>query len=56
MARHLWNPPALHSNYGQLRQTIEHRSNQPGSITLDQATTVHKRWRQLGKLAQAGRL
>lgn len=51
-----WNAPAIHSNYGQLWQTLSQRAGQPGGIDQSQATVVHRRWKSLGKLAANGRL
>lgn len=55
MAQHAWTPPAIHSTYHQLRQTLEHRAA-AANIDASQVETVHRRWRALGKLAAAGRL
>ena len=55
-ARTPWKAPLIHSDYGQLRQTLEQRASAPGGIDAHQADVVHRRWRQIGKLAQAGRL
>lgn len=51
-----WNAPAVHTDYGQLRQTLNQQTRRPGSIDPSQAETVHRRWRTLGKLVAAGRL
>lgn len=56
MAQQQWNAPAVHTDYGQLRQTLNQQTRRPGSIDPSQAETVHRRWRTLGKLVAAGRL
>lgn len=53
---HQWIEPKIHSNYGELRQTILAKANIPGGLTQDQADQVHRFWRRIGKQAQAGRL
>lgn len=50
-----WTPPAIHSTYHELLQTLEHRAA-AANIDPNQVQTVHRRWRSLGKLAKAGRL
>lgn len=56
MARSLWKDPAVHTNYHTLRESIVSKANMPGGVDINQALTVHRRWKQFGKLVQAGRL
>lgn len=51
-----WTDPAVHANYGTLRQSILTKANRPGAISHDQADKVDRYWRRIGKLAAAGRL
>lgn len=55
MSKHAWTAPAVHTDYGQLRQTLEARAASAG-ISQDQVEVVHRRWRSLGKRAAKGRL
>lgn len=50
-----WAPPAVHSNYHELLQTLRARAT-AANIDENQVQVVHRRWRSLGKLAAAGRL
>lgn len=50
-----WTPPAVHSNYHELLQTLQARAA-AANIDESQVQVVHRRWRALGKLAAAGRL
>ena len=55
MSNKTWTPPAIHTTYHELLQTLQARAN-AANISQDQVETVHRRWRSLGKLAAAGRL
>lgn len=55
MAQHIWKPPAIHSTYHELRQSLESRAS-AANIDANQVQVVHRRWRALGKLANQGRL
>lgn len=50
-----WTPPAVHSTYHELLQTLRARAT-AANIDENQVQVVHRRWRSLGKLAAAGRL
>lgn len=54
MAQHIWKPPAIHTTYHELRQSLESRAA-AANIDANQAETVHRRWRSLGKLVAKGR-
>lgn len=51
-----FDAPAPQTSYGDLWQTIAARTGGPGAIDLNQARTVHNRWKTIGKLVTAGRL
>jgi hypothetical protein len=55
MSKSAWTPPAVHSTYHELRQTLEARAT-AANIDANQVETVHRRWRSLGKKAANGRL
>lgn len=55
MAKTAWTPPAIHTTYHELLQTLESRAA-AANIAPEQVQVVHRRWRSLGKLAAAGRL
>lgn len=52
---HRWTPPAVHSTYHELLQTLRARAA-AANIDENQVQVVHRRWRSLGRLAKAGRL
>lgn len=56
MPNKTWEPPAVHTNYGQMWQTILTATNRVGGPDVNHARTVHVRWKSLGKKAARGRL
>lgn len=55
MSNGTWTDPAIHTNYGTLRQSILAKAGRPGGIDINQADLVDRRWRSIGKRIAAGR-